>query len=354
MGSSKYGPAGLGSMIELGLPGLPEEVKLNVATLSNFGLAQSTWSGYSTAHRMLLLCQKHVKREMELPISKENTVIFVDWLLRIRGVSAATASVYLAGLRQLHVVRGMDPPKIRSELVNLVLKGKANIENIKKRETGHLRRLPITPEILKLLKTLISRDKGLKNVDKRLVWAVCSLAFAGAFRIHELLCKKTGSFDPDFTLLAEDVSLSQAGGAAAVVHVKLKCPKESKAAACTIVDIYKSDSPLCAVRALVKWKEVAELAQSQPMFRFSSGIPLTGQTLNRLLKKWLQPHLGAAADRLTSHSFRIGLASWMGSKGCTDEQIKQIGRWSSRAFELYTRLPRLNRRKSAKMTANLT
>jgi hypothetical protein len=39
------------------------------------------------------------------------------------------------------------------------------------------------------------------RADKLMVWAVCTIAFAGAFRIHELLCRLESTFDPEFELL---------------------------------------------------------------------------------------------------------------------------------------------------------
>lgn len=50
------------------------------------------------------------------------TLTFVDWLARVRKLKATTINSYLAGVRQLHVVRGLEPPLIRSGLVLLVLK----------------------------------------------------------------------------------------------------------------------------------------------------------------------------------------------------------------------------------------
>ena len=43
---------------------------------------------------------------------------------------------------------------------------------------------------------------------KRLVWAVCCLAFNGSFRVHELLSRETRSYDPTSTLLRRDITLA--------------------------------------------------------------------------------------------------------------------------------------------------
>ncbi len=53
-------------------------------------------------------------------------------------------------------------------------------------------------------------------------------------------------------------------------------------------------------------------------------------------------------DIFCSHSFRIGVALMLGKLGYSDADIKAVGRWSSRAFEEYLRLPRTKRMQIAK------
>ena len=42
---------------------------------------------------------------------------------------------------------------------------------------------------------------------------------------------------------------------------------------------------------------------------------------------------------ITSHSFRIGAASWAVAHGHSIEQVKQMGRWRSDAVLKYVRIP---------------
>jgi hypothetical protein len=89
------------------------------------------------------------------------------------------------------------------------------------------------------------------------------------------------------------------------------------------------------------------MADEQPAFRFASGVPLTGAKLNTLLKEWV----GETVPGISTHSFRIGAASMMGGLGFSDKDVKSIGRWGSRAFEGYIRLPRTKRRMVAEKLA---
>jgi hypothetical protein len=85
-------------------------------------------------------------------------------------------------MRNAHIVRGLDCPKLRNEKVELLLKGKKNWEEAKKREEGVVkRRRPVTPDVLRLLKARLS-DAKMEMVDKRMLWAACTSLFFGAFR----------------------------------------------------------------------------------------------------------------------------------------------------------------------------
>ncbi len=96
-------------------------------------------------------CEKETGTKLELPWEQKQTLMFLDWLLTDRKVSAATASSYLAGMAKLHEIRGLEEPKLRKGLVCQVLKGKKNAEAVEKRNKEDKGRLPVTLTIMKLL-----------------------------------------------------------------------------------------------------------------------------------------------------------------------------------------------------------
>ena len=74
-----------------------------------------------------------------------------------------------------------------------------------------------------------------------------------------------------------------------------------------------------------------------PLFLSVNGSPILRRTFSNDLKFALK--LGGLNDlRYTSHSFRIGGASYLASQGFSDLQIKQAGRWSSSAYLNYLRV----------------
>jgi hypothetical protein len=151
------------------------------------------------------------------------------------------------------------------------------------------------------------------------------------------LSRSCAQFDPAYTLLREDIVCATESDGRSVVQIKVKAPKESKNGASVIVDVYQTDTDICPARAVVKWLGATQgMANDQPAFRFRSGVPLTGAKLNQLLKEWL----GGTVQGISTHSFRIGAASMMGKLGFSDKDVKAVGRWGSRAFEGYIKLPR--------------
>lgn len=331
---------------------MPTEVAESLAGLGNLGVAKSTWNAYRTAQQMLLKCEKETKTKMDIPLNDRQILVYIDWLARYRNLKGTTINTYLSGIRQLHVVRGIEPPVIRTGLVKLVLKGIANRDGITSRADHLTGRLPMTTNVMLLLRKLIEKLDLCKQ-DKDLVWAVSTLAFAGAFRISELLCKTESTFDPDFELLSRNVTVSKGGNGKETIHVTLKCPKESKTKAATTVDVFQNDGPLCPISAMNAWNRTLIHDPDLPLFRLHDGTPLTGAKMNIFLDKTLGRYTDKSIGKFTTHSFRIGLASELGRLGFSDEEIKESGRWSSRAFEAYIRLKRTKRAVVAKQIRKL-
>jgi len=211
--------------------GLPEDITNSVARWGNLGVAKSTWSSYRTARVMLDRCSKETGVSMDLTLDKDRILAYIDWLARVRGLKGGTIKAYLSRVRQLHVVRNLDPPELKGGFVRLVLKGIENRDGIMARDKNWAGRLPMTKNSMLLFKQLL-RNGTHSTHDKALIWAVATIAFAGAFRIHELLAKAESTFDPHFTLLRRDITTTEVGGKT-TIHIKLKCPKESRAAAAT-------------------------------------------------------------------------------------------------------------------------
>lgn len=298
---------------------------------------------------MLFTCQKETGFNLDLPLSNDGTLVFIDWLIRVRKVKSGTVKSYLAGIRQLHIIRGLPEPNLRSGQVKLVIRGQENIDATAKRNGSNKGRLPVTMALMKILKDKIRNQNWVKQ-KKFLIWAVATLAFHGGFRIHELLARLQSTFDPDFTLLSEDAHIKthiEGPTKTKFVELSIKNPKENKVGTVVIVDVFETGGHTCPVKAFEKYNSTRDHTRGLPLFRDETDTPLTGGKLNKILKHLLQDVIDYRLGSICTHSFRSGLASLMAEKGLTDEEIQIMGRWSSRAYELYIKLPRTKRATTA-------
>ena len=167
----------------------------------------------------------------------------------------------------MHTVRGIEPLEIRSNLVNQVLKGLKNKNARDNRTRQKPKRLEMTTNIMLLLKELVRTWEQTPEM-KVMVWSICTLAYAGSFRIHELLRRNQHSFDPNFDLLWGDIKLeaNRTTEGKSRLSVKLECPKENKNGKQTIVDVFESGNQLCPVKAFRKWEGMAGKDSRYPVF----------------------------------------------------------------------------------------
>jgi len=346
-GVSKYGAGGLTTPGSSGL-GLPTAIERDLMLTAGHSLSKKTWASYRTAERMLARYCKAVAAPMELPTSKQTIAGFVHWLIYVRNLKGDTVSGYLAGIRMLHIMKGLEAPDLRSDFIQLVLTGRKNQDAATRLRGGATsERQPVTPDILRLLKARI-RETQHASTDKIVIWAVCTILFHGAFRGGELLANSTTTFDPAFTLLKKDIIFVEEGGRTSL-QIKVKAPKEDKDKRAHIVDIFATGQDICPLRAAQKWEKVTrKWEKDQPAFRVGKGEPLTSNRLNKILKECLT---GYIKDKIQVHSFRSGTASMMGTMGYADQELQAMGRWSSRAFETYVKLPRSRRMNVAKAVA---
>lgn len=350
----KYGNKGLHSQDSLQHLELPAPMSLVIAELLNHSLAAGTWSSYRTVGNLLGKCQAQTATIMDFPLTTRSVIIFVHWLFETRKVTSNTANSYLSGLRYLHLLKGVDIPVLRPVIIEQLIKGKKNLENIEKRQNQKPVRAPVTLTSMKLLKIEI-KNWNSSRFNKAMVWTVCTTAFAGCLRIHELLCKKVDAFDPDFTLLKSDIKLNKTdykGTCIKVIQLRLKSPKEDRVGKGKIIDVYESEGPLCPVRAMERWSRLNnQTGEDLPAFRWEDGKCFTGKQLNKLLRRFLEPHLDYKQMKISSHSFRAGMATLLGTLGFGDEEIMAMGRWSSDAYLNYLKLPRTRRIEMAKKVA---
>jgi len=349
---SKYG--GIAGNCNLQNLDLPDIIRKDLENIGNHGIARKMWSSYSTAKKMLRQCCEDNNIPYEFPVAEKTILVFVHWLLKVRKVSGSTVESYLAGIRCAHISQGLAAPQIRTDLINLIIRGKKNIQAAERRAAKVQTREPVTQDILALLKARLQVWAAPK-ADRRLIWAVATVCFHGAFRLGELLCKSERVFDPQYVLLSKDMDIdpqytqNQSKG---VLRLRLKSPKEDKQNRSLIVDVFGTGNNLCPVKATKAWLEAsAENEAEKPLFSLSTGAPLTPKKFILIVRGQLKGYLDDE-KAIAGHSFRIGLASMLAALGYSEADIKAMGRWSSRAWLEYVKHPRTLRIAVARNVGN--
>ena len=268
-------------------------------------------------------------------MASDNIIVFVSWLVK-RGLSANTINTYISGLRTIHLTQGIDQPALRPPIVTAIIEGKSHIDTVKARLRSKPKRIPVTLNVLRLLKATINSWEETDQM-RLLVWTVCLICFFGGFRIHEILSQTKSFYDPAFTLLGRNiklVSLKVGNETILALQILVKSPKEDRIGREVIIDVYETKGKFCPIKYYRKWLDSNPPIQSKkPAFLKPDGSPLTGTDLNKILKQLLSPHIDYTKSRISTHSFWGGMATLLGQIGFSDKQIQALGRWSSRAFE---------------------
>ena len=335
--------------------GVPPEIAGCLEMCGNFSLSKSSWQTYATADRHVDTCNRELGITLVFPFSVADVLTYIGWLVHRRKVRAKTVQVYLSGLRMAHLRRGFYNTNLRPDIVGQMVTGFKQRDLLHDKLTGRVGRAPITIHLMRVIRSRLRRS-GWPMWKKRLVWLVSAFAFNGSFRIHELLSRSSEEFDPTSTLLGEDVKISSSmvgGVLVRSVRVHLKAPKEARLRQGITVDLFPTDSFLCPVVAYLKFlsSSPVSVVPGRPVFRDLGARGYTGRAFNADLQHLLAGQVDYSGGKVTSHSFRAGLATEMARVGYSDADIMTVGRWHSLAFLHYIKSDRLKRMKVGQVLA---
>ena len=318
---------------------LDESMCLRLANKSNGSLAAGTWRKYGTASNHIIRASKELNMNFSFPFSMSMTLNFIGYLIK-RNIQAETILSYMSGVRQAHIVRGVLPQHLRSDIISSILKGHGNTGRV---EMPKQQRLPVNIADLRVFKDNLAKLQ-IPWQDKVLFWAACTWCFAGSFRIHEILSTHERTMDRSMTLTHGDVRLTKVthgGRVTEVLMVRLKNPKEGRGRPVT-VELFANNTFWCPVKAyknlLKTWGCKPRL--SDPWSLRNDGSLLTGRNFNALLKVVSSRRAVERGGVFLSHSFRSGIPSLMAAAGYPDSEIMRQGRWRSSAFLLYCKMGR--------------
>ena len=243
-----------------------------------------------------------------------------------------------------HLELLLDCPCLRPPIVQLLLKGKEHWESVTKTLSGKPKRGPMTIDLMLLMKRKL--HEALWSHEKKfLFWSAATLQWNGSTRTHEILSKQQTHFDPQQTLLFENVELLKVrigGENREIIKILIKLTKEDRVGCNTVLEIFGNNSFLCPVRAMKHYTETngRKLKKGLPFFLKSNGQCYTGKDFNQDLKELSSCVTDGTDQFIRSHSLRAGVPSELAKLGATNEEICGTGRWTSEAWKAYCKLNR--------------
>lgn len=192
-------------------------------------------------------------------------------------------------------------------------------------------RAPITESVLIRIFSVLP-DICFSKYESNLFKAAYAAAYFGLLRVSEVVF--TNQLQANRPLLKSDVWLEEGASA---LFISIRVSKTNQSGPPTILRIPAlTNQSICCVATLQQYIK-RRPADSFYFFCHQNGHPLKRSQFNGVLIKAIQK-LGLPIQLYASHSFRIGRASDLASKGVSSDVIKQMGRWKSRAVERYIRL----------------
>lgn len=258
------------------------------------------------------------------PISVQAVVEFIAHLFK-SGLKHSTIRCYISGLSFYCKINNLED-NTNVFIVKKLLDGAKRL-SVTKGDP----RLPITRDLLSRILSIVGFVTR-TNYETLLFKAAFSLCFHGMFRVGELTISDSKYVNHAVKL--KDVKFVNGG-----IEVFLKTSKTDQFG--EGVTMFISSQPnhkqLCPVAALALYLPLHPQRQEQ-LFCHYDGTPLSKYQFSAVLKRALS-YLGDTDVKITSHSFRIGMATQCAIDGFSDEEIKRLGRWKSGVYLRYIRIP---------------
>ena len=300
-----------------------------VQELFTAGLASITQRVYRSGERRYTdFCR--AANISPFPASEATLSSFVAFLYK-EGLTAGTVKSYLAAVRHAQIGAGLGDPKMTNmPKLEYVTKGM-------RRKTAGRRmrpRLPITPEVLKELKSCW--EKHPCREDAVMLWGASCLCFFGFLRMGEAVVPSDTQYDPEVHLSFGDVKVNSRSQPR-WLEVRIKASKTDPFRHGVSIYVGATGGTLCPVAAVLAYL-VQRGTRKGPLFQFKNGQYLTRARFVTALRCALQK-TGIAAENYSGHSFRIGAATTAARCGLQDSLIQTLGRWRSSAYLVYIRTP---------------
>ena len=213
-----------------------------------------------------------------------------------------------------------------------VLRG-IKIEHQKTSSTRSIKRLPITPNILKQVHSVLANNSS--DFDNVMLWAASLLCFFGFLRSGEATIPNSKAYDPSVHMSMSDLSVDNPLDPS-TIQVLIKASKTDPFRLGIYIYIGRTGSILCPVTAMFSYLSIRGNSDGM-LFQFHDHSPLTKAKFISEFRKVLF-QAGIDSSLYSGHSFRIGAASTAAANGVEDSIIQTLGRWKSSAYLAYVKI----------------
>ena len=293
----------------------PSSVESRVRQLIYASLSLHTKQAYKRSWNRYKEYLAKNNKLFSFPLSEIEIANFIAYLFELN-YAPGTITSTISAMAFVHKMMNVEDPS-DSFFVKKLMQGCR-----KTKASAKDGRLPITPSILD--KILIASLTTISNqYECYRFHAMCSLAFHALLRIGEMT-------ESQNNLTLDCIHMERE-----FLTLQFKSYKYSDGAISTHRVNAQPLSVHCPVKNMYRYLAIRG-ASPGPLF-ISSGRALTRNQFTKQLQGALR-FIGLSSSRYSSHSFRIGSASFMANKGASDAQIKRAARRSSSAFVAYIRI----------------
>lgn len=191
-------------------------------------------------------------------------------------------------------------------------------------------RLPLTvPLAYKLVDVIAHANPKLRPGDVVAYVSAILNAVFGMLRTGEFTAERTKFFDPDKTLVLDDVDIQSDAVVYNVRHAKTDKFRQTQD-----VTVCRTGHRLCPVAALEHWLKVRTGPSNEPIYKLLDGTYVTRARLSTVIRNSLAA-VGMPADRFNTYSCRSGGAISASAAGCGEDILKTLGRRKSSAYMAY-------------------
>lgn len=268
---------------------------------------------------------RRFRRELGLqetwPIPLIEIVDFIAYMFK-NGYTHSTINCYISGIGFYSKLNN------QNDLTNTFIVKKM-LDGIRRCSVNKSdARLPITRDLLRQILSVVQvACNGF--YEACLFRSAFTLCYHGLFRVSELASDSS---------MNHAIQISNVRHCDDGVEINLKRSKTDQYGSGVTIHLSPSnDQEICPIQALKKFLQYRPKVEGN-LFCHYNGHALTKYQFSSVLRHSLSI-LGIPSINISTHSFRIGMATQCAIDGYPDEHIKKLGRWKSDVFTRYIRIP---------------